>query len=839
MQRSTAPAERGADRRSRRGGAHDTEARAFRGKIFLFLLLLLAVHGAVNYWWLRADDHIVRFPERALLETARSHYAILMLPDGAPAEKAAAMAELAREDPSPSLLAPLAGSFSAWALGYSLNHMFLANTGFFLLLLFASYFLARCHLPPWAAFYVTAIVSLTPGLYTLSRYFTPDIAAAAFLILCAHALVRSGGFQRPLWSLLAGLWAGLALLSMGSIAYFLAPLALLSAVRGFLSLFGPEAEPAFEWDRLARIVMQAAAAALIAGGLMYPWLKAHPEAMALAEAAPVEQRPPLAALPPPPDEPSPDEAAGDEEAAPDLRDLLAPLDPLDAAPASPNRAPEPPRNALGLGLNGIGSEEPTHPWIVALEASPWTWRLLDINNNAAFPAHLLLAILGLLAALFHPMFRNFGALVHLGIIAGALLCLALDGAPARSVLPALPALASLAAYAAMLPPSQGGRLVTMGGLAAWLVFAYGNLTFAAYGPIARAEAALPIAREGAPATLAVYQDRLEFAGLATRPGAPVRNNPHHRLFSLMRAAEHKHQTADRYANYVQFGTSGMAFLQQHYWPPPNAFLRRDVNPDEAPRRSFYSLAAKDRFDQLLPFLPEADYVVYAAAAGAPAEERSIQEAFEAYGFVLFDRFDMTTREDGVQRAYGLLARDATTQRRLAVRSMAEMDGLSLFELNDLKNSPMFGQLTPDLRQYAGVRIGQLIDALPAPQSLTPEVEFLAIEVARTGLRSYRFRFLFRVLEAPPENWEFSFRGRVADADLHHLPEDRRMLGYMEWRFTPTPPSRAWSPGELRVISTVVTAEPIAYRFQLGVFTPEAGFQGANVEAGALDLAGIP
>jgi hypothetical protein len=230
--------------------------------------------------------------------------------------------------------------------------------------------------------------------------------------------------------------------------------------------------------------------------------------------------------------------------------------------------------------------------------------------------------------------------------------------------------------------------------------------------------------------------------------------------------------------------------------------------------------------------------VFSLPAGNGRQEKAWIDSLGQSGFVLFDRFEMADQK-GARNVYGVMARDAASPRRLAVKSMGELDQLTLFELLHLLRSPILGQLTPDLQAYAPQRFEALLKTLPAPQPLSDELSYLAVEVARTGTNTFRFRFLFRVQKLLDQNWDISFRGRVEDEYLHHLPESMRVQGYMDWSFTPVPATSIWPVDEYHIVSQVITAQPIPYRFLLGLYTREAGFHGVTVDIGELDLGALP
>jgi hypothetical protein len=766
----------------------------FRGAMALFLFGVLAFHLAANLWWLHRDVHMITGAERRWIEASRELYRILAEDNGR--EVTTRISSALRYITGTSIQAPLlpvAAALFALPFGYSLDTLTVVNTVAFLLLITGVYFLGRRFLAPWAAWYGALIASLVPLLYATSRYFFPQLLATSLLVWFYYAVARSEGWHRSTWSVAAGILAALALLADGAMIFYLVPAALANALIGAAWFGGPQASTFFEWSKAVKLLLNAAMAAAIAATAAYGWYQNHP------------MLPPAGELP--------QVAAMAEEAA-EASAMLTPLETGEAA-----------------------DEDVPGPFWQALAAHPWTHYGIAISNNALFPLLLLLAVPGLILAIAHPRFRGFTSLLLVGWVVGALIRLMIQGAPVAALFPALPAIAIAGALCAMAPPTQNFRVVAMSALAALLLFAFGNLTLAAYGPIARPSVDFNAAGLPLP-SLAAYSDSVGIEGAPMPFGPPVTENPRHRLFSILREAEYENQTNDPYANFLQLNIDGLDFLQEQYWPPPNPILSRSLNPEEVPRRRFFHLGSGDRPEALSSRTQDADYIVFALAAGNERQEKAWIDSLAQAGFVLFERFEMND-ENGKPNVYGVMARDAASPRRLAVKSMGELDQLTLFELLHLLRSPIYGQLTPDLQAYAPQRFDAILATLPAPQPLSEEVAYVAVEVARTGTNTYRFRFLFRVQQPLVQNWDISFRGRVEDEYLHYLPEEMRVQGHMDWSFTPVPATSIWPADEYHIVSHVITAQPIPYRFLLGLYTREAGFYGVTADIGELDLGALP
>ena len=343
--------------------------------------------------------------------------------------------------------------------------------------------------------------------------------------------------------------------------------------------------------------------------------------------------------------------------------------------------------------------------------------------------------------------------------------------------------------------------------------------------------------------LTVYKEALVTSYAYSRLAAPTRANYKDRLFFAMMEVEkaREQMLSGTYANYMRLAVRGMEFEEKHFWPEPNPYRREDVPVEKIPRRKLRSTDYALEPEKLLRKLPNADYVVYAAAAATEQptqKEKRWLAFFGRRGFELVERFHWPRFGRVEARNFGVMAR-AVEQQAVTLSGPEDIKKMNLYELYSLRRSPVYGKLNQHLRDYVDTRFEELLqDRVEEPVEINEHLTFMAADVAPLKDEWYMFRFIFKVKEAMERDWRIFFHAKVRGQHISYLPERDRPAGYTMWNFDPDPPTSAWPANEYVIISQNVRAKDIPYWLRVGFYDRKDGYFGDSVPLGWLDFSDI-
>lgn len=807
------------------------------------LAAILTFHFAVNLWYLSADNHVIRTDEETHMLAARQYYDTVVQENHGTALKfVIALSKIRPGNPAHPPLLPVMGAGIATVAGYSTDAFTLANTFLFLALILGCYFIAKLFLPPWGAVLAAFIVSFAPGIFHASRFFMTDYPAATVTVWAVYALLRSNYYRNTGWVFFFAVLTGLGILArIVSFLYFLLPAAIVAGIGLLLALTGRgTGEKRPDWAALRAWALHCTLTVVVSAGIFGPWYFHNLEPFYQYWT-------------------SHHPSAGPVTIARDA----APAPPPAPAPAAAPGAPE-------VETPEAAAPKETAPGRPPLQFKPrlkWHVYGLHLVNNTLFLLIAALGVIGAALAVALRRFRSFTVLLMLVWVAGAyaLMTVLIKFSVARYALPIAPAFAIFAAVPFVALPAGTVRRIAVGALGVCLLFQYGNLTFASYGPLARLH--LPVTMDRHLQSvyddpgLTVFKDSITYGYSYSGLGPVARNdfaawgevntvqacNYKDRLFLAMIAQEMRREApSGQFANFVRLGQEmrGMDLDQRHYWHG-TPYQRPDMPAEALPVRRLRSITMAAEPEGLAARLPEADYVVYSlplAEAEKEAEwlaylsERGFEpvESFELQGvghiparFVI-ERFGYVPA-----RIYGLLSR--TEVGLIHIKGRADIEKLDFFELYYLLHSPAMPRLAPDLQVLARSRFTEFLNAFPPPQPINEHLTYIGMAFAPVEDGMVRFHFIFRVNRPILRDWRMFFHGRPTPGDLHHLPPEFRAQGYMDWNFNPQPPTTTWKPGDYMLVSQTVSAPPIPLDLKIGFFSKEEGFFGASVGLGQLDF----
>jgi hypothetical protein len=222
------------------------------------LALLLVALGASNVAWLLVDRHPTDMDQGRYM---------LMVHDFAASWRQPGVETLRSlwlgNHPTHPHLVPLAASIPFVLFGRNIDAAYFVNTLFYLGVVGGAYLLARRLADPAAGLLAAVLVAGLPLVARFSRFFLLEEATAFFVVATLYCLLRSEGFASTRWSALAGIAAGLGMLTKWTTLVFVAPPALVVAA---VALARRPRGPA-----LGRVLVLAAACAAVAA----PWYLAH------------------------------------------------------------------------------------------------------------------------------------------------------------------------------------------------------------------------------------------------------------------------------------------------------------------------------------------------------------------------------------------------------------------------------------------------------------------------------------------------------------------------------------------------------------------------------------
>ncbi len=817
--------------------------------------VLLVFHAGMNAWWLHADNHAIRTDEESHMTVARAYYDTMFVQTHENmVAKLVAITNIPLGYPAHPPLLHVLGALLMAVCGYGVDVMASLNTLSFLLLLLGMLLIVRRFMPPWDALYTVFVISFTPAIFAFSRYFMTDYLSMVIVVWAIYALMRTEWFMNTPWVFAFALLNGLGILSRTTtFLYFLIPSAIIAAA-GLWSAVRSMPGEGVANRRLGLWMFNCVLTIVVTVGVFSPWyfkhldeyysywIKRHsgssvalfesketPPAPVSTEAAPAPPAPASQESPPSSgNAPAPAEAAVPSAAAPSAAEATVP-------PAAAPSAEETQEPAKQLRLY----EQLVHPLI------GWGKYPRDVHQEMVFMPIFLLAVAGLLIAFFFARYRRFDVFLILVWLLGswAYLTVIMRYSTPRYSLQAIPALAVFTAITVMAPKRNTLRAASMGLFAVFLLFQYGNLTLAPYGPLRELSFythPLKLACTWSPPPdVVIYKDYLAPAFSDTRIGAPVKENFKDALFgALMRAEQQQLNPKGEYANYLRLNIRGLLLEQEHYWPG-SPYQRKDINPRYMPKRKFRNIGQYWKPEDLIPRIDAADYIVYAIDSMKPEQEREWLEKLDRYGFQQFERFQEKRLGVAKDQTYGVLVRRAVSE-AVTIRTPEDIDKLNLMQLYQFRNTLGLAREHPDLKSYADARFERMIQDLDArPFKVHDSLMFISADVNRFDDNWFAFRFIFKVTGPIEKDYRMFFHGYVAPKDIPRLPKNFQDKGCMMWNFDPEPPTHSWPVNDYVILTHRIKAEPIVYKLNIGFTTPGKNeLFGSNIPLGEIDFGAV-
>jgi hypothetical protein len=783
---------------------------------WLLLACLLMFHMIANAWWLYQDNHVIRTDEEGHMQLARAYYQVLALDDHPNIiKKLIAVGDIKPGNPAHPPLLHFLGAIMIMIFGYSPDVIAATDTFLFLVMLVGCFLIARQFLDPGPALYTVFVVSMTPMIFSASRFFMTDYPAMAIVVWSIYALLRSNCFRYTGWVFVFAVLNGLGLLARPvTFLYYLLPCVFI-VLAGFIQALRNRTNPDPAHGGVGRVLLHCVLTVVVTFGVSFFWYFHHLDT--IYHVWTEVNKAPLAISAVDPGSASLEEVAS-EFVTPKA---ATPLRQPKLQTASMLTSPFP---ALSLNLRDRLMSPPI----------PWSRYPAYANNEGTFLALFILALIGIPLALIYKPYRSFTVLILLLWILGSwiLMSTVFRHATERYTLPVLPALAIFASLTVMASPEKISRYLGMGALAILLLFQYGNLTVNAYGPIARVELPVDFASTGSDkffeSNLIVYKDQLNIGtGSYVQLSAPVKDNYKDRLLAAMAHSETaKTGIMGEFADYVRVGLRGMEFEEKHYWPEPNPF--GDKTLEYKPSRKLRSIAYGEEPGKILPSLIEqADYVVYAANADQPEQEHAWQEFFSQRGFNVLEQFTYDGFGGVPTRNYALLARKQLGA-MIVLSSKKDIDSLNRNQLLELMHSAVFSTLAPELQEYSHTRLEQLLSKFQRFQ-MTQEAAFVAGDIRRLSTDWFEFEILMHVTKVMDRDWKMYILGGVEESNKALLAEDLKGRDYMFWDFEPQPKTSTWLAGDYVKLLHRFRAQPIKYRLQLGFLDPDGELHGVPMD----------
>ena len=753
---------------------------------------LLAFHLLFNIVWLNLDNHAVRTDEEGHMLMARNYYEAWTKPDNKNIiERFVEIGRIPLQNPAHPPFLHILGALSIGLFGYSTDVIAFVNTLSFLALLAGILVVARRFLPPWHALYCAFVVSFTPVIYCASRLFMTDFLAGAIVVWMLYALLRCHNFERTGWVFLFALLNGCALLTRTiTPLYYLIP----SGVLFFWGLARslPVGErKGLGWNRTGKIALHGVLTIVVTVGVAAPWYFHNLDGFYRYWT----------------------EENGKGYGVVNLSSL--PEDPACDTPETVPAARDDNFRLAEVSLPPAGARTFFH----TLFSPPVSWAAYPffLINHLLFLPLTLLALVGLLILPFRPHGKTLEALLLVLWILGSwvMLTLVLKICNPRYFIPAVPACGVLAALAITSLPWTKIRRGAMGVLAVYLLFAFGNLSVHAYGRLARAEIPCPglppVATSLGSEGLVLWNTPLAVSNAYSYLAAPTRDNFRERLMDAMVEFEVDHAGLfpGEFANYIKLNVRGMELYERHYWPLPNPFLGKGLNPDALPRRKLHGLILVHSPDECGALLPAADYVIYEVDFQDVQKEVEWTRYFQERGFDAILRFEQDGFGKVPPRTYGVLAKTLES-RKQAISSVESIDALSLNDLQTVVHSPGFKRLSAPLQEHARQRLDESIARISSPTPMVPGITFMSLGYAPGENGWYTFQFIFRVDADIMESYKIFFWGMVTPEYVSRLPEKFQADGVHYWNFAPEPATNSWKAGDYVFVSHPIRPETIPY-----------------------------
>lgn len=800
--------------------------------------LLLLFHVGMNYWWLKEDNHPIRTDEESHMISARAYYKVLFVQEyDSPLQRLIAVSNIPPSEPAHPPLLHLCGALLMRVCGYGPDVMGALNTLSFVAVLLGSLLILRRFLPPWHALYAVFVISFTPIIFASSRYFMTDYLSLAIVVWAFYCLLRCEGFMNTPWVFAFALLNGLGILARTTtFLYYLVPCAAV-ALTGLWRALRPAPGERVINQRLGLWIFNGVMTVVVTLGVFGPWYFKHldqyydywvnrhrggpggPVALFQPDTRGIPQGTDLSAL---------------EKAAKEKKQTAA--EKSSPQKTSPAAAAAPP--AVQLKYLGF-LDQLLHPRV------PWSIYPKNVIQDAVFFPMFMTALAGMLIMVLYSQYRRVEwALVLLWLLGSwACMTMVMKYSTPRYTLQAMPALAMFAALAAMAPKHTFVRRITMGVFAAWLLFQYGNLTIAPYGPFREwgfyTGPYSTDPRHYREPDIVMYKDTLTLGFSYTSLSAPVKENFKDKIFSaLLRAESKRPAVKGEYANFLRLNIRGMEFEQEHYWPGGSASIldkqefNRDVTP---PKRKFRSVGQGKTPEELLSSIDAAEYLVYAINKGNEDVEQQWLQKLAKYHFQLFERFQEKAFGEVPDRTYGILVRQGDAS-AIPVQTPEDVDKLNLVQLYQLRNTVGLGEKNPEFKAYIDKRFESMIQNLRVqPYPINESLTFISADASRLEAGWFLFRFIFKVNAPLKEDYRIYFHGRVAPENVQYLPTNFQKEGVMMWNFNPEPPTHSWPVNDYVIITHRIKAALIPYKLKLGFSLPGNKYFGSAIPLGEIDF----
>lgn len=651
-------------------------------------------------------------------------------------------------------------------------------------------------------------------VYTSSRFFMTDFLSATITVWAIYALVRSQLFRHTGWVFLFALLNGLGLMARtNTFLYYLIPSAFI-ALAGLCVVLAAKSEEGQRWRGIGLLALNTVVTLVVSLGVCSAWYFHHLDVFYHFWTQVHASHGPMAANV---TEPAPVQATAAAV--------------VQLAQAIPQQIPS--------WIEGLKQSflEPGEPWL--------RYPVYLINNGVFLPTFVL-GLVGFLCALAHRRFRGVAAFTVILWVVGSwvLVTVLFKNSTPRYALPFVGGFALLASLAILAPPWRPLRGLLVVVFAALLIFQYGNLTARDYGKFKRMEVPISVDRTaqiryGGDEGLVLWKDILVFGESFARLSAPVLDDYKERLFQEMVAEEKRAQPAGEFANYVRVRVRGMEFDQRHYWPStpesPNPYGWRGWEPADFPSRKLRSIGMGDSPQAVAGLLDGADYVVYYVHEDEMPTETQWLAFLAERGFRRLDRFIMPASGGTETRYYGLCGREVHNV-DITRELIEELNLMGLYRLQ--YGFDRASMLEPSLQQLVKDRFQALLGAEAAPVTLNDEVSLIPLGHRRVDAKTVEFDLLFHVEKAMQRDWDVLFIGKVGKdnkEDIARLPEANQLQGYMDWNFTPSPPTTQWSEGNYILVQHRIQVEPMPYYIQVGIMSPSGAPHGTAANLGWMDF----
>jgi len=598
--------------------------------VYVLFALLLSFHVLANLWWVARDNHAITCDEQYHMQRTQMWFDTLaQQPEQGLGNLLRAVLDL--ETRYPPLLYIL-GSCVCLVFGYSTDALVLTSTFLFLLIVVGVYHIGRLLHGRWMALYVAFVASFLPAVHGFSRSYTTDYLIACIITWAIYALIRSRYYEDTRWVLVFSILNALGFLARPTAFLFYAVPAIVTVALGFMAVYRGGAEERAGGRRYLRLLLNMGLTALVAMVLVAPWYVYHLDFFLGFWRAYTQRGYPIFAV------------AGRLGGSWKLLLLGLVLGGLLGVLVWSNSRLR--AQAATLAMPACFAVFVFLIFIV--KSRRWSIYPIHAINNGVFLPAFVVGIAGLFLVC-KKNHRQFPFVMNVLWVLGSyvLLTTVLQGTAPRYYLPALPAFAILCVAALAAIPRPRVRHAAMGVFAGLLVFQYGNLTFAPYGAIRRAE--LPVfsrnwqVRAQYDSGLVLFKDQIKSGSYMLC--APYTEENHiDRIHNAMAAGDA--DAKGGFTRYQWVNMIGGGFRRGNSRLEINPFLRdrsqvRAV-PESRPLRKIGDVYTTP--EDLLPRLAETDYVAFRLTHRQLGKLPQWRAFFARRGFRVIDQFDPTRHD---------------------------------------------------------------------------------------------------------------------------------------------------------------------------------------------------